>query len=106
MTRSYYAVSYLYGRGVTTTQRITYGAKGGPGERTIPAANLHRFKTPGEARAFAAGGSSYMRERDYRELLTQAPRGVQAWARREIRAVGPDGNHWIEVPGYAGEVLS
>ncbi len=75
-TRYFYAVSHLYGRGTTTDSRRT-------GE-VVPAVNVHRFTSAAAARAWAAGGSDYRREQDYREVLSDATRYVQRYVRREL----------------------
>src|SRR6266542_3513222 len=83
-TRYFYAVSHLYGRGTTTDSRRT-------GE-VVPAVNVHRFTSAAAARAWAAGGSDYRREQDYREVLSDATRYVQRYVRRElVRRRGRDG---------------
>ena len=95
MTRHFYAVAWIYGRG-TWIQREN---------GSVPGLRIHRFATLAEARAWADGGPGSPYVDGYRETLSTLGPLAYRHVMRCVRAARPPFSRWFTGPTWPGEVL-
>lgn len=91
-SRYYYAITWLYGRGVTTDHRRL---------GVVPCINVHRFPSLKAAKAWTAKGNDYCTGRDYREMLSEANPSVRRFVRTEVRRAAT-----LDAQGYRRDDVS